>query len=328
MKKLRIATRRSRLALVQTQWVGDALRARDPSLEIEEIHVSTEGDRVTDKPLYQIGGKGLFVSEVEAYVARGEADIAVHSLKDVPGDQDPAPGLGLLCFPAREDPHDVLLTRDGIDLMSLHAGARVGTTSLRRASQLRAHRPDLAFDTLRGNVETRMRRLDEGDFDAIVLAAAGLRRLDLLDSRPHVVLPPEVCLPAVGQGTLALEGRLDDDALRALLAPLEDATTRLVTEAERAFLTHLQGSCRVPIAGHARLLEGPRLSMVGLVGDVDGERLLRASSDLYLRGRDATAKNEEARALGLEVADALIQRGARELMREAEAAVKRREKLN
>jgi len=324
--KIRIATRRSQLALTQTRWVASELRRFRPDLEVEEIHVVTEGDRVTDKPLYQIGGKGLFVSEVEAYVARGEAELAVHSLKDVPGDVDPAPGLELLCFPKREDPHDVLLTRDGEELMELRAGARVGTTSLRRVTQLRAHRPDLAFDTLRGNVETRLRRLDEGDFDAIVLAAAGLRRLGLLEGRRHVVMPPELCLPAVGQGTLAPEGRLDDAALAELLAPLEDLDTRVVTEAERAFLRTLEGSCRVPIAGHARLAEGGQLSMVGLVGDGDGERTLRASSDVWTKSRDREGRIEEARALGRAVAQELVDAGARELMRQAEAATYRREK--
>lgn len=324
--KIRIATRRSQLALTQTRWVASELRRTRPDLEVEEIHVVTEGDRVTDKPLYQIGGKGLFVSEVEAYVARGEAELAVHSLKDVPGDVEPAPGLGLLCFPLREDPHDVLLTRDGEELMDLRAGARIGTTSLRRVTQLRAQRPDLAFATLRGNVETRLRRLDEGDFDAIVLAAAGLRRLGLLEGRKHVMMSPELCLPAVGQGTLALEGRLDDTSLAELLAPLEDPDTRIVTEAERAFLRTLEGSCRVPIAGHARLSAGSQLSMVGLVGDVEGERTLRASSDVWLKARDRSGRIEEACALGRAVAQELVDAGARELMRQAEAATFRREK--
>ncbi|MCB9601320.1 MAG: hydroxymethylbilane synthase [Sandaracinus sp.] len=321
--KIRIATRRSQLALTQTRWVAAALRQVRADLEIEEIHVVTEGDRVTDKPLYQIGGKGLFVSEVEAYVARGEADLAVHSLKDVPGDVDPAPGLDLVCFPKREDPHDVLITREGEELMDLTAGGRVGTTSLRRVTQLRAHRPDLAYDTLRGNVETRLRRLDEGDFDAIILAAAGLRRLGLLEGRKHVMLGPELCLPAVGQGTLALEARVDHTELLELLAPLEDASTRLVTEAERAFLKTLEGNCRVPIAGHARLEAGDQLSLVGLVGDGEGERCLRASSDVWLKGRTREARIEEARGLGREVAEQLVTRGARDLMREAEAATRR-----
>ena len=170
------------------------------------------------------------------------------------------------------------------------------------------------------------RRLDEGDFDAIILAAAGLRRLGLLEGRKHVVLGPELCLPAVGQGTLALEARVDHAELLELLAPLEDASTRLVTEAERAFLKTLEGNCRVPIAGHARLGEGDQLSLEGLVGDGEGERCLRASSDVWLKGRTREARIEEARALGREVAEQLVTRGARDLMREAEAATLRREK--
>ncbi len=321
--KIRIATRRSELALTQTRWVAAQLRAVAPDLEVEEIHVVTKGDKVTDKPLHMVGGKGLFVSEVEGYVARGEADLAVHSLKDVPGDVELAEGLELLCYPVREDPRDVLITRDGGELMDLRAGSCIGTTSLRREAQLKAQRPDVAFKMLRGNVGTRLQRLDDGDYDAIVLAAAGLRRLDLLAGRAHHILPLDVCLPAVGQGTLALEGRAGDEALGALLASLDHAETRLVTEAERALLKRLEGSCRVPIAGHARLMDG-RLSMTGVVGDVDGEQLLTSQSDSFLRGRGAEARNAEARALGAEVADALIAQGARELMRAAEATVLRR----
>jgi len=322
---IRIATRRSKLALWQTRWVAEHLRAQAPDLRVEEVHVVTEGDRVTDRPLHRVGGKGLFVSEVEAYVARGEADLAVHSLKDVPGDVDLAEGCELLCVPKREDPRDVLLTRDGAELMALSAGARVGTVSPRRVCQLRGHRPDLAYETLRGNVPTRLGRLDAGDFDAIVLAAAGLRRLGLLEGRPHQVLSPDTCLPAVGQGTLAIEGRADDARLRALLAPLEHGPTRLVTTAERAMLRRLQGSCRVPIAGFAELVDGgQRLRLRALVGDPDGERRLTASSDVYLEARDHQARIDEARRLGEEVAEALIARGSRELMREAEAAAMRR----
>lgn len=327
MTTIRIATRRSQLALWQTRWVAEHIRAQDPSVTVEEVHVVTEGDRVTDKPLHMVGGKGLFVSEVEAYVARGEADLAVHSLKDVPGDIDLAEGCDLICVPQREDPRDVLLTRDGTDLMSLPAGARVGTVSPRRVCQLRGHRPDLAYETLRGNVPTRLARLDAGDFDAIVLAAAGLRRLGLLDGRPHELLSTETCLPAVGQGTLAIEGRADDERMRALLAPLEHAPTRLVTTAERAMLRRLQGSCRVPIAGFAELVDGGRrLRLRAMVGDPDGERRLSASSDVYLEGRNHAARVAEAQRLGEEVADALIARGSRELMRQAEAASARRAK--
>lgn len=324
-RTLRIATRGSQLALFQTRWVASLLRAQHPDLEVEEIHVTTKGDRVQDKPLYQVGGKGLFISEVEAYVVRGEADIAVHSLKDVPGDQPLAEGHSLLCFPERHDPHDVLITRDGTPLMGLEAGTRIGTTSLRRAAQLRAQRPDCAFVTLRGNVETRLSRLDEGKYGAIVLAAAGMKRLELFDDRHTELLSPEICLPAVGQGTVAIEGKTDDAELRALLASIEHAPTRLVTEAERGFLETLQGSCRVPIAGHAQLRDDQhRLEITGLVGDIDGERLLSGASHLVLRG-DASERLVQARELGEELAQNLIAQGARELMNQAEATIRQRE---
>ena len=250
--KVRIATRGSELALTQVRLVSAALRAHTPDLEVEEVPVSTRGDRVTDRPLAALGGKGLFVSEVEAMVATGQADLAVHSLKDVPGDVELAEGMELVCIPARESPFDVLLTRDGRSLGELRSGARVGTTSLRRVAQLAAVRGDLVFDTLRGNVGTRLSRLHEGAFDAIVLAAAGLSRLGLLEREPHVVLDADVCLPAVGQGTLAIEAAGARDDLRRLLAPLEDRSARIETTAERAMLKRLEGSCRVPIAGHAR----------------------------------------------------------------------------
>lgn len=325
-RTLRIATRGSALALFQTRWVASLLKQHHPELEIEEVPVVTKGDRVQDKPLYQVGGKGLFISEVEAYVVRGEADIAVHSLKDVPGDQPLAEGHGLLCFPERHDPHDVLVTRDGTQLMELERATRIGTTSLRRAAQLRAQRPDCAFVTLRGNVGTRLSKLDDGQYGAIVLAAAGLKRLELFEGRHTEVLDPEVCLPAVGQGTVAIEGKLDDPELQALLAPIEHAPTRLVTMAERAFLERLQGSCRVPIAGHARLRDDEhRLEITGLVGDIDGDKILSGSNHLVLSGDTAT-RVAAAVELGQELADNLIAQGARGLMLQAEATIRQREK--
>jgi hydroxymethylbilane synthase len=323
--KLRIATRASRLATTQSEWVATRLRESRGALEVELITVETKADRETHKPLAAIGGKGLFVSEVEALVVSGKADIAVHSLKDVPGDVDLPSGYDLLCIPEREDPSDVLLTKGGVSLDELPPSARVGTTSLRREAQLKSRRPDLEVHTLRGNVQTRLRRLDDGDFDAIVLAAAGLRRLGLYDSRPLVALPFDVCLPAVGQGTLAIEGAINRDDLRALLAPLEDTDSRLRTEAERTFLRDLEGSCRAAIAGHATLSsDRQRLLLEGFVGSVDGRHPLRASSEVYLReGEDRVGA---ARRLGAEVAAMLVDRGGRQVMREAEAAVLRREK--
>lgn len=322
--KLRIATRKSRLALTQSRWVADRIRAHAPDLEIEEVHVVTQGDRVTDRPLQAVGGKALFVAEVEAAIVEGRADIAVHSLKDVPGDTELAEGLDILCVPPREDPRDVLVTLDGADLDDLEAGARIGTTSLRRVCQLRRRRPDLEYATLRGNVDTRLRKLEEGKYRGIVLAAAGLQRLGMLEGLKHVVLSTELCLPAVGQGTLAIEGRITDAQIRDLLAPLEHVRTRFETEAERAFLKRLRGTCHVPIAGSARLSAGgERLELEGLVGSLDGQQMISAAGDRYLRNRSHEEDRAAARALGEEVADGLIARGARKLMSEAEASMQR-----
>jgi len=316
--KLRIATRSSNLALIQTRWVGAALEHRFPDLEIEEVPVVPKGDRIQDRPLAQVGGKGLFVSEVEAVVVRGEADLAVHSLKDVPGDVPLAEGMEILSVPVREDPRDVLVTVDGTDLASLPRGARVGTTSRRRVVQLLRARPDLAFVPLRGNIETRIRKLTEGRCDAIVLAAAGLRRAGLLDQIAHRVLSPDVCLPAVGQGALAIEGSADDAELRRHLVAIEHPIARLEVTAERAMLQALEGNCHSPIAGHATIAEG-RMKLEGLVTSYDGDRLLTATSDAYL-DPDSGDASKRAAGLGDEVAKNLLAQGARDLIREAEVA--------
>jgi hydroxymethylbilane synthase len=319
--KLRIATRGSNLALVQTRWVGSQLRTHFPDLDIEEVQVKTEGDRIQDRPLAQVGGKGLFVSEVEAVVVRGEADFAVHSLKDVPGDVPLAEGMGILSVPVREDPRDVLVTIDGVDLESLKRGARVGTTSRRRVVQLQRQRPDLAFVPLRGNIETRIRKLREGQCDAIVLAAAGLARTGILDETPHVLLPPDICLPAVGQGALAIEGALSDERLRDQLRAIEDPTARIQISAERAMLQKLEGNCHSSIAGHASAADG-RLKLEAMVASYDGDRMLSATSDTYLdlQAADAVARAHE---LGEDVAEHLFSQGARELIRQAEVEAMR-----
>ena len=316
--KLRIATRRSNLALVQTRWVGEQLGRHFPGLTVEEVHVQTQGDRIQDRPLAEVGGKGLFVSEVEAVVVRGQADFAVHSLKDVPGDVPLAEGMGILSVPVREDPRDVLLTVDGTELGSLKRGAKVGTTSRRRVVQLQRQRPDLCFVPLRGNIETRLRKLLEGQCDAIVLAAAGLARTGVLDETPHSVLPPDICLPAVGQGALAIEGALSDETLRKYLKAIEDPTTRIQITAERAMLQKLEGNCHSSIAGYASASDG-RLKLDAMVASYDGDQMLSATSDTYL---ELTSPNavEQAHQLGEEVADHLLSQGARTLIRQAELA--------
>ncbi len=316
--KLRIATRASNLALVQTRWVGGQLRRHFPELTVEEVHVRTKGDLIQDRPLAQVGGKGLFVSEVEAVVVRGEADFAVHSLKDVPGDVPLAEGMGILSVPVREDPRDVLVTVDGTDLASLKRGAKVGTTSRRRVVQLQRQRPDLTFVPLRGNIETRIRKLREGQCDAIVLAAAGLARTGVLDKTPHVVLPPDICLPAVGQGALAIEGALNNETLREQLKAIEDPTTRIRITAERALLQKLEGNCHSSIAGHASAADG-RLQLDAMVASYDGDQMLSVTSDTYLDLSSADAI-KQAHRLGEEVADQLLSRGAGDLIRQAELA--------
>ncbi len=306
--KIRIATRRSKLALAQTRWVAHQLCMSNPGLETEEVQIVTEGDRVLDKPLAEIGGKGLFVSEVEAAIADGRADIAVHSMKDVPADL--ASGMTIACIPKREDPHDVIVSKDGIEIDDFPAASRIGTGSLRRGCQLLAHRPDIAIEPIRGNVDTRLRKLDEGLFDGVVLAAAGLRRLNL-DDRPLWSIPFPICLPAAGQGALALEGRENDEAVRRVLATLEDTDTRITVEAERALLFRFGGDCHVPIAGFARLGDG-RLRVDGMVGKLNGTKIISAGSDIYMPTNSDPI--EAAKALGIEVADNLIAQGARELL--------------
>ena len=317
---VRIATRKSPLALAQTRWVAERIRAHarergGPEVVIEEVQLVTEGDRVLDKPLANVGGKGLFVSEVEAALADGRAQIAVHSMKDVP--EALARGMVLAAIPEREDPRDVLVTPHGGDLFSLEAGARVGTSSLRRAVQLHRERNDLAFAALRGNVGTRLRKLDEGEVDAAVLALAGLKRLGLDRDRRFVPIPIEQSIPAVGQGALGIETREDDAEVRALLAPLEHAQTRIAVECERAFLARLHGSCTTPVAAHARAVDG-RFRLDAMVGALDGSRVLVTGDDVSLDGRDAIAS---ARALGVAAADRLLAEGAAEIVASARGAV-------
>lgn len=316
--RVRIATRKSKLALVQTNWVADRLRELQPGLSIELLEIVTVGDKVTEVPLSEVGGKGLFVSELEQAVCERRADLAVHSLKDIPAQL--AEGLCLGCIPQREDPRDVLVTREGVELDELSAGDRVGTSSPRRTIQLRQLRNDLQYTMLRGNVDTRLSKLDSGQYHAIVLAYAGLRRLGL-SKRPLWPIPVTLSVPAVGQGALALECRKADEPLRALLARLEHRPTRACVEAERAFLDALGGDCHTPLGGHARF-EGSesRLRFDGIVGSIEGERIVRAGAERYIEPGGPTLV-QDARALGEEVARNLLGQGARELIAEAQSRV-------
>jgi hydroxymethylbilane synthase len=300
--RLVVGTRASALARWQADWVSDRLRAAWPGLEVGTKLLTTSGDRLLHKPLPEIGGKGLFTLELEAALRSGEIDLAVHSLKDLPVEE--ADGLALAAICAREDAHDVLIARDGGTLAALPEGARVGTSSVRRAAQLLAARPDLSLASLRGNVDTRIRKAEEGQYDAIVLAAAGVRRLKL-DSYIAEVLPFEVMLPAPGQGALAVQCRAEDAITGELLAALDQATSRAAVTAERAFLEALGGGCAAPVAAYAEFPQEARGEgrLDGLVAATDGSRVVRVSGG-----------GSDPRELGAELARQAMEAGAGELL--------------
>jgi hydroxymethylbilane synthase len=299
--RIRIATRESRLALRQTELVAAALTARHPGLAVETVGMTTKGDRVLDRPLAEVGGKGLFVKELEVALEDGRADLAVHSMKDVP--MVVAPQFALATFGAREDPRDAFVSARHAAPAELPAGAVVGTSSLRRESQLRHAFPKLRFRALRGNVNTRLAKLDAGEYEAIILAAAGLHRLGLA-ARVKSLLPEDVALPAIGQGILAVEYRRDRADIAALLAPCADAATDVAARAERALGRVVEGSCDVPLGGLARR-NGERLRIDGFIGLPDGTRLVRD----HLEGAAS-----EAEALGAELGRRLLDAGGREIL--------------
>ena len=274
-RTVRIATRESQLALAQARVVAEALRGARPGLEVELVPMTTRGDQVLDRPLAQVGGKGLFVKELEAAMLAGRADLAVHSLKDVP--MVLPPQFALMTFGEREVAHDAFVSNRYGSLAALPAGARVGTSSLRRVVQLLAVRPDLRIEPLRGNLDTRLRKLDDGDYDAIVLAAAGLKRLGLR-SRIRAVFDPATMTPAAGQGALGIECRADREDMIAAVAALNDDETARCVRAERAMSRALAGSCNVPLGAHARIENG-RIHMAGFVASPDGTHFLAARAD-------------------------------------------------
>ena len=299
---IRIATRKSPLAMWQAEHVAAALRRAHPGLAVEILGMTTRGDKILDAPLAKVGGKGLFVKELEQGLMAGTADIAVHSTKDVPVEL-PA-GLHLPVILEREDPRDAFVSNRFERFSDLPQGARVGTSSLRRQCQLTARRPDLDIQPLRGNVNSRLAKLDGGEFDAILLAAAGLIRLGFAE-RIRSRLTIEESLPAIGQGAVSIECREDDPRTLALLAPLHHPDTADCIRAERAMNRRLQGGCQVPIAGHARL-EGDELRLRGLVGTPDGSRVLMA---------EHRAPRDQAEALGTRVAEDLLAQGAGDILR-------------
>ena len=296
-REIRIATRKSALALWQAEHVKARLEQAHPGLQVSLVPMVSRGDKLLDAPLAKIGGKGLFVKELETALLENQADIAVHSMKDVP--MDFPEGLGLYCICEREDPRDAFVSNRFDSLDTLPVGSVVGTSSLRRQAQLLARRPDLKIQFLRGNVNTRLAKLDAGEYDAIILAAAGLIRLGFA-ARIRDSISVEHSLPAGGQGAVGIECRVDDLELQALLAPLNHSETALRVSAERAMNKRLNGGCQVPIACYA-ILEGEQLWLRGLVGEPDGSRLLRAEQ----RGGA-----EDAERLGIEVAEALLVQGA------------------
>jgi hydroxymethylbilane synthase len=301
MTILRIATRKSKLALWQAHFIKAELQRFHPGLTVELLGITTKGDKILDVPLAKVGGKGLFVKELEQAMLEGRADIAVHSMKDVPMEFPEGLGLAIIC--AREDPTDAFVSNHFNYLEELPKGAKVGTSSLRRQLQIKALRPDLQLLDLRGNVNTRLAKLDAGEYDAIILASAGLMRLDF-HHRIQSRLTDAQCLPAGGQGAVGVECRLEDAATKALLAPLhhKDSADRVM--AERALNKRLEGGCQVPIACFAEL-EGDQLWLRGLVGEVDGSRVLTTE----IRGPRA-----DAETLGIAAAEDLLRQGAGEIL--------------
>ena len=302
MKTLKIATRQSPLALWQAEHIRARLEALHAGLNVELVTFVTQGDKILDTPLAKIGGKGLFVKELEAALLDGRADLAVHSMKDVPMALPEGLSLAVIC--EREDPLDAFVSNTYASFQDLPQGAKVGTSSLRRKCQILKARPDLEIIDLRGNVGTRLSKLDAGQYDAIILASAGLKRLGLSERIRHT-LAPEVSLPAVGQGALGLECRTNDQAVLELILPLMDDETNVCVRAERAFNAYLEGGCQVPIAGYATLKDG-QLSMEGRVGSVDGQTLLSAQ---------LSAAPEQAEQLGEQLAQNLLAQGAGELLK-------------
>ncbi|MBM9537833.1 hydroxymethylbilane synthase [Desulfobulbus alkaliphilus] len=298
---LRIGTRASQLAVTQSTWVKHRIETTYPRIRVELTRITTKGDRILDVPLAKVGGKGLFVKEIEDALLAGEVDLAVHSMKDVPTELPEGLHIGII--PMREIPQDAFVSARYASLDALPHGAKVGTSSLRRKSQLAALRPDLTIVDLRGNIDTRLRKLDEGLFDAILLAGAGLNRMGL-QKRITTLLSAEQMLPAIGQGSLGIELRRSDSDLLQLLQFLHDPDTAVTVAAERAFLLRLEGGCQVPIGAHA-LLTANTISLTGLIAGVDGRHIIKETM---------TGPAEQAAALGTTLAESLLAKGGKALL--------------
>ena len=301
--ELKIGTRGSQLALFQANWVKDRLVQAHPDLKVMLVKIKTTGDKIQDAPLAKIGGKGLFVKEIEEALLQKRADLAVHSIKDIPTEFPR--GLHLSVVTKREDPRDVLISKDGKSLKDLPRGAKIGTSSLRRQAQLLHFRSDLEFIPLRGNLDTRLKKLKTMNLDAIVLALAGIKRLGF-DEKITEIIPPEVSLPAIGQGALGIETRMTDQEVEGQIRFLNDRESSIAVSAERAFLGKLEGGCQVPIAAFARIV-GITLQIDGLVGTIDGKRLVR---------HHVEGPVERAESLGVELAEILLGEGAKQILDE------------
>ena len=303
-KTLRIGTRASQLALWQANWVKSELEKRYPGLEVSLVKIKTHGDKILDVPLAMVGGKGLFVKELQEAMLRGETDIAVHSMKDVPTYFPD--GLGLRCITEREDVRDIVILRPGVSSwQDLPQGARIGTSALRRKSQLLHLRPDLQMVDIRGNVETRIRKLTEDNLDAVILAAAGMKRLGF-EKQISEYLPVDVSIPAIGQGALGLESRIDDDEVNSMIDFFNHPETSWAVRAERAFLKRLEGGCQVPIACHG-IVSGDQLALTGFVSDCDGVECLK---------KTVTGHVDSCEAMGTSLADDLLIKGAGRILNE------------
>jgi hydroxymethylbilane synthase len=320
INKISIGTRGSKLALWQAEWVQSELKRLYPDLEIEINKIKTTGDKVLDVPLANVGGKGLFVKEIEEALLGHEVDIAVHSMKDVPTEFPDGLHLAVIC--KRDDPRDAFISKirnskfDIRNFSDLPLGAKVGTSSLRRSCQLLNVRPDLKIEQLRGNLDTRLRKLDEGQFDAIILAAAGIKRLGW-EEKITEILTPEICLPAIGQGAIGVECRIDDKFVNNLILPLNHNDTSICVRAERAFLKRLEGGCQVPIAAYSRIEQRgensefgiqnskSKIVMDGMVGSISGDRIIKG----HIEGR-----TDHAESLGITLAEDILSRGAKEIL--------------
>lgn len=302
-QKIKIGTRGSKLALWQTSYLAEKLREQNPDLVIEIVTIVTTGDKILDVPLAKIGGKGLFTSEIERAILAGEIDMAVHSLKDLPTELPS--GLIIGALSKRGEVRDALVSRSGKTLAALPSGAKIGTSSLRRRAQLLAFRPDLCISDLRGNIDTRLRKLADGDYDALILAAAGLIRLDR-HSEITELLPPDIMLPAVGQGVLAVEARADDTEILHLLQGINDRTAAITAAAERAFLQRLEGGCQVPVGVFAELVAG-ELNVTGIIASLDGAKVIR---------RSRRGDPESAIKVGTVLAEELLSSGGSDILAE------------